>query len=105
MKLQIPQKTVCTTRNIESVTYTRIHAGRLINHLPNYLVQYKVKGWAGGPTRFVNMADWVKKVKRSKMFERGNDKTWLSQNIGIRDCGHQQNCCFALCMIGKLAHW
>ena len=45
----------------------------------------------GGLTRFANRVDWMKKVKRSIVSVRTNDKTSkVSQNIVIRNCSHQQ---------------
>ena len=44
--------------------------------------QNKVWVSVGGFTRFVNMTDWIKKVKRSIITERINDKTAkVSQSI------------------------
>ena len=61
---------------------------QVLKHFPDH-AQNKVSISAGGPARFLNMANWVKKVKILKVSERINDKTsTVSQNNVIRDCGH-----------------
>ena len=62
------------------------------SHFPNH-VQNNVKVSAGRPTSFANMAELMKKVIRLIISGKDiNNKTSkVSQNIVIRDCGHQQN--------------